>query len=140
MLDFIRKNFFPGCPTGDTDRYGLTVALSTEDALKVSKARALLIQALGSKPLKLFLPVNEYPYNIWERLKEIYMATNTATKVQLQAKLNRMVYKVQSVYDYVATFETVYNLLSSMNCDVNEDMRVATLLASFGDNNKSYFG
>lgn len=70
-------------------------------ALKVSKTRALIIQSLCSKPLKLCLPVRVNRYSIWKRLEESYAVVNVATEVQLQTRLNRMSYKNQSMYDYV---------------------------------------
>lgn len=130
----VKTNQLVARPTDQAGAHDQEVTVTSETELKICKARALMIQVLGSKPLKLVLPVKDNPFKIWERLNERYAATNTATKVQLQMKLNRMVYKGQSM------FETLYNKLDIMKCNVRDDMRVATLLASFGDKNKTSFG
>ena len=61
---------------------------------KIATARAVIIQGLGDRPLRLCLSVKENPFKMWSRLKERYAVSNTATKVQLQSRLSRMSYKV----------------------------------------------
>lgn len=42
--------------------------------------------------------------------------------------------------DYVDSFEELYNILESMACSIESEVRGATLLASFGDRNQSSYG
>ena len=41
--------------------------------------------------------------------------------------------------EYVDQFQLVFKKLAAMECEVSEDMRVASLLALFGDKGKFYF-
>ena len=77
---------------------------------------------------------------MWQRLKDRYAVSNTATRVQLQSKLSRMLYKNQSMQDFVDDFEEIFNRLSAMGSSVSEELQVAMFLSSFGDKNKSQFG
>ena len=103
-------------------------------------ARAVLIQGMGDRPLRLCLSAKENPYRMWVRLRERYAVSNTATKVQMQSKLTRMSYTGQPMQDYIDAFEEIFNRLAAMESDVAEDLQVAMVLASFGDKNKSSFG
>lgn len=107
---------------------------------KVETARAVIIQGLGNRPLRLCLAVKENLYLIWKRLKDRYAVSNTATKVQLKAKLSRMNYKGESMEDYIDSFEEIFNRLAAMDNMFAEDLQVAMLLASFGDKKTSPFG
>lgn len=115
-------------------------ALSEEVKKKVATARAVLIQGLGDRPLRMCLVARNDPFRMWKRLQDRYAVSNTATKVQLQAKLSRTSYKSESMQDYVDHFEETFNRLSAMGSEVAEDMQVAMLLASFGDKRSSPFG
>lgn len=77
---------------------------------------------------------------MWNRLKDRYAVSNTATKVQLQSKLSRMSYRLDSMEDYVDSYEEIFNCLSAIESKVADDMQVAMLLASFGDEKTSTFG
>lgn len=103
-------------------------------------ACAVLIQGLGDKPLRLCLPEKSNPYRMWNKLQERYAVSNTATRVQLQARLARMMYINQPMGDYVDGFEEVYNRLDGMQSTISDEMQIAMFLASFGDLNKSSFG
>ena len=112
-----------------------------EEVLKqISISRAVLIQGLGDGPLRLCLCVKYNPYKIWNRLKDRYAVSNTATRVQIQTKFSRMSYKGQSLQDYVDSYEEIFNHIAAMNSKVADDVQVAMLLASFGDKNRSTFG
>ena len=114
--------------------------ISDELSKKISKARAIIIQGLGDRPLRLCLSVKTDPYKIWSKLRDRYAVSNTATKVQLQTRLSSMSYQEQSMQDYVDTFEEIFNRLAAMQSEIAEDLQVAMLLASFGDKSKSPFG
>lgn len=66
--------------------------LDAETKGKVSKARALIVQGLGKRPLKLILPVRDNPFKLWKRLVERYDVIFDATKVQLETHLNLLYY------------------------------------------------
>ena len=114
--------------------------ISDELSKKISKARAIIIQGLGDRPLRLCLSVKTDPYKMWSKLRDRYAVSNTATKVQLQTRLSSMSYQEQSMQDYVDTFEEIFNRLAAMQSEIAEDLQVAMLLASFGDKSKSLFG
>ena len=98
------------------------------------------MQGLGNQPLRLRLGSKYNPFRMWEILQQRYAVVNVATKVQLQYQLSRLVYRGQRMSEYVDQFQLVFNKLAAMDCEVSEDMRVASLLASFGDKGKSSFG
>lgn len=64
----------------------------------------------------------------------------TASKVQFQSKLARMIYNGQSMQDYIEPFKEIFNCLSAMKGEVPEGAHVAMVLASSGDKNRSPFG
>ena len=107
---------------------------------KIADARAIIVQALGDKPLRLCLSETKNPFRMWRKLRERYAVTNLATKVQLQTKLGRMVYKDQPMSDFIDDFEEVFNRLAGMDAEISESMQVAILLASFGEKSSSPYG
>lgn len=124
-----------------TETGGQEAAPLTADVIKsVATARATMIQGLRDKPLRLCIADKDNPFRIGKRLKKSYAVKNTVTRVQLQIKLARMSYRGQEMSDFVDEFEEIYNRLAAMGNVVAEDMQVATLLASFGDKNRSYYG
>ena len=42
--------------------------------------------------------------------------------------------------EYVGDFESLFNQLTAMGSSIDEDMKVAMFLASFGDKTRSTFG
>ena len=50
----------------------------------ISTARAVLIQGMGDRSMRLCLTVRENPFAMWSRLKDRYTVFNTATRLQLQ--------------------------------------------------------
>ena len=56
-----------------------------EEVLKqISTARAVMIQGLGYRPLRLCFYVKDNPYMIWNRLKDKCAVSNIATTVQIR--------------------------------------------------------
>ena len=107
---------------------------------QVATARAILIQGLGDRPLRLCLTAKDNPFKMWARLKDRYAVSNIATRVQLQTRLSRVNYKGQSMQDYDDLFEEIFNRLAAMKSEIAEDLQVAMLLPSFGDKKQSAFG
>lgn len=92
-------------------------------------------------PLRLCVSVKPNPFRMWILLREWYVVSNTASKVQLQSKLALMSYFGQPMQDHIDSFEEIFNRLAGMKSDSGEDLQVAMVLASpFGDKNISAFG
>ena len=117
------------------------VGLSAEMKQKVKNARMLLTHSLGDVPLRTVAGECENPYRMYEKLKERYATTSTATRVQPQTELHDKHYT-----DYVTMsadidiLETLFNRFEGMDSPVSESMQVATLLASFGSTQESPYG
>ena len=114
--------------------------VDTELQKKICSACAVIIQGLGDKPLRLCLADRSDPFKMWKRLRERYAVSNTATRVQLQSKLSKLLYAGQVMGDYVDLFEDIFNRLAGMDCPISEELQVAMFLSSFGDVNRSKFG
>ena len=109
-------------------------------AESVATARAVIIQGLGEKPLRMCMGEKGNPYRKSKRLNERYAVSNITTKVQLQTKFARISYSSQSMGDYMDAFEEIFNRLEGMQSPITEDLQVEMLLASFGDREKSPYG
>lgn len=114
--------------------------LLAEVHLKIATARVVLIQGLGDQPLRLCLSARNDPFKMWARLRDKHTVCNTATRVQLQTPLARMVYFGQMMQDFIEAFEHIFNRLSSMGSQVPAQLQVAMFLVSFTDKNTSKFG
>ena len=82
--------------------------------LKVAKARALIMQGLDVKPLRMCLSEKDNPFEIWKSLCEMYAVSNICTQVQLQMKLNRLRYKDQIMSDFVDQYAEIFNRVGGM--------------------------
>lgn len=60
-----------------------TIELFPELKLSIAKARAVIIQGLGDKPLRLCYREKENRFKMWERLRNRYDMCNIVTRVQL---------------------------------------------------------
>lgn len=117
-----------------------TADLSAEVKRSISKARALIIQGLGEKPLRICLPEKHNPHKMWIMLKDRYAVANIATRLQLQTRISRMAYRSQLISELVNDFESLFNKLAGVGSAVSEDMQIYHFLAAFGDKNRSPFG
>ena len=108
---------------------------------KMVTARSIIIQALGDKPLRTVMAEKKNPFVMWNKLCDRY-ATATATKrVKLQTRLHQMHFTgSKSMSEFVDEMEAIFNRLESMQCEVQETMKVAILLSSFGDKGTSPYG
>ena len=123
-----------------TDYEKIGGLIKDETKLEMAKARAIIMQGLGLKPMRVVLPVKLNPFRMWQKLSERYDVQNVSAQVQLHSKLARMAYKNQNMAEYISEFEDIFNRLEGMESEVEESIQVAMLLASFGDKNKSLFG
>ena len=117
----------------------------TTDKEKVEKgmaiARSIIIQALGDKPLRTVMAEKKNPFLMWKKLQERYATATATTRVQLMTRLHQMSYNTsKSMSEYVDCMESIFNRLEVMECQVQESMKVAILLASFGDKSLSPYG
>ena len=62
------------------------------------------------------------------------------TRVQLQPKLAKLSFCDQAMSEYIGSFEEVFDWLAAMGTAVSEEMKVATLLSSFGEKLRSPYG
>lgn len=82
---------------------------------KITKAKALIIQDLGDKPLSAVLADRENSHLMRSRPKERYVISNITTRLQLQAKLTRKSYNGKITSEDEASFEAVFNSHSGMH-------------------------
>ena len=73
-------------------------------------------------------------------MKERYAVVNVDTKVQLQYQMARLGYSNQSMSGFIDQFQTIFNKLAAIRSPVDDDTKVATVLASFGDKSKFPYG
>ena len=62
------------------------------------------------------------------------------SKVQLHYQLARLPYSNQTMSIYIDQFQTIFHKLADISSLVDDDAKVSTLLASFGDKSKSPYG
>ena len=116
--------------------------LSPDEKTKVLKAKSLLVQSLGDKPLRTVAGERKNPFQMYKKLHERYATQNTATRVQLQTELYQQSFqeKSQTMSEYVDSFENIFNQLEVMESPVTESMQIAILFASFGRSSDSPYG
>ena len=108
---------------------------------KMATARSIIVQALGDKPLRTVMAEKTNPFVMWRKLCERYATATATTRVQLQTRLHQMNYSsAKSMSEYIDEMEGIFNRLESMECPVQESMKVAILLASFGNKPTSSYG
>lgn len=102
----------------------------TTYAEKVSMARAIIVTALGDKPLRV-IQNSPSPKEMWDKLRARYEAATTANKINLLTALVNTRYESgKDLGDYFAELETYFNRLAGMGLPVAEEMQVAILLVS----------
>lgn len=111
--------------------------LSDTDKKMIATTSAIIIQGLRDRPLRLCLSTREDLYKMWNCLKDRYTVSNTATMVPLQIRLLQMRYKNKPREEYIDRFKEFFNLLGSMERTMAQDLQMAKLVASYGDQNRS---
>ena len=108
---------------------------------KMATARSIIIHAFGDEPLRTGMAEKTSPFVMWRKLCERY-ATATATKcVQLQTRLHQMNFSsAKAISEYIHEMEGTINRLECIECPVQESIKVASFLASFGDKSTSPYG
>jgi len=94
------------------------------------KAKAIIITALGNKPLRVIQSV-ESPSEMWVKLGDRFAAATTANKIAvLSAFMNKRYESGKDMGEYLADIETLFNKLAAMGMALVEPMQVAILLVS----------
>ena len=114
--------------------------LSGEKKKTVAKARAVVMQGLDDSPSCICLQEKRNPHAMWNQLNERYVVVNVATNVQLQYQIAGLSYNNQTMSVYIDQFQTLFKTLAAIGSAVDDDTKVATLLAPFGDKWKSPYG
>ena len=108
--------------------------VSTELKKSIAKARMLLVQCLGTKALRTVAGERKNPFVMYKKLVERYATKNTASRVQLQTQLHYMRYdSSMSMSTYIDSMDSIYNKLENQGSPIDQSMKVAILLASFGN-------
>ena len=98
---------------------------------KVRKARALLINCLGDRPLLAVQSAKDNLPGMWKKLQEGYATSSSASRIQLQKLLHTKKLKPkESMAEFIDSFESVFARLEGMSAKVDENMQIAILLAS----------
>lgn len=113
-------------------------AMNGELKKKVNKVRMLSSHSLGDVPLRTVAWERKNPFKMYEKLKERYVTSKTATSVQLQTELHHKRFKDGTMMSaHIDDLETLFIRLEGMNSPMDESMQVAILLASFGSTQES---
>lgn len=110
-----------------------TTSMEEQDSSKKDKAAALIVAALGDKPLQCVIADLHDPARMWRKLKTRYASSTVHSKVVMYQKI--MTKKPQfaknfTMENYIAEFESLFNQLADMGETVNETLKVAILLLS----------
>ena len=94
------------------------------------KSLAILINALGDKPLMVVSEVSENPSLMWKRLHKRYGDATTATLIEAQTELHTKKYRGnEDMSEYVDSFERMFDRLANMKSKVEETVKIAIFLA-----------
>ena len=108
-------------------------------ASKVRKERAVVVNALGDKPLR-GVQLCNMPSEMWLKLWERYAGKTVANQVSvLTTLMNLKATKDTVMDDHVAQMESLIHRLASKGIAVEEPMQVAILLVSL-ENLREYNG
>lgn len=115
--------------------------LPDETRRKIARARMLLVQSRGDKPLRTVIGEKKNLYRMYEKLVERYATKTAATRIQLQTELHQMRYSsVKTMSEYIDEMEAIFNRLAAMESAVVETMQMAIFLSSFGNPDASPYG
>ena len=83
---------------------------SDEYKLKMAKARSLIVQGLGDKPLRTMLSEKKYPAAMYKKLNERNPTRSPTSRVQLRTELHYMSYKSGKLMsEYIDEMESIFN-------------------------------
>lgn len=97
---------------------------------KVRKARAIIINSLGDKPLRAVQSATD-PRDMMTKLVERYAASTTANKIAVLTNLIHTRYESgKDMGEYLSEMESLFNKLAAMGLPLASEMQVAVLLVS----------
>lgn len=97
---------------------------------KIRKARAIIINALGDKPLRVVQTATG-PKDMMEKLSERYAASTTANKIAVLTSLIHTRYdREKNMGEYLSEMESMFNKLAAMKLPIAPELQVAILLVS----------
>ncbi len=109
-----------GDPSADVSAY----------VAKCRKARAIVVTALGDKPLRAIQSAAS-PAEMWKKLHERYAASTTANKIAVLTNLmNKRYHSGKDMGEHLSEMESMMNRLAAMQAPVDSSMQVAILLVS----------
>lgn len=101
-----------------------------EYARKVRKAKSILVNALGDKPLRTIQGCST-PAEMWWKLKDRYASTSITNQIQVMTTLMNLKYLVgKDMGDHISEMESYVSRLAQMSLELSEAMQVAILLVS----------
>ena len=96
-----------------------------------AKAAALLVMALGNRPLKVVQKWADDPKILWDKLVARFASKTTSTKLMLLNEVFNLRFTAgSSMSDHVADLELSFTKLSSTGQEFNELLQVSVLLSS----------
>lgn len=120
----------------DTAETSTAVSVATDEARSVGnanirKASAIIINALGNKPLRLVASSKHTPFLMMKKLKERYASTNLSTRMLLMTELcGKMYQSNKDMGDYVDGYASLLNRLAAMGAKIPDDLYVIMFLHS----------
>jgi gag-polypeptide of LTR copia-type len=124
-------------PGGDTsavtespDGTSTTTGLSPITDDQKRKAVAIIINALGDKPLRVVAGDTKNPQFMLTKLRERYASTKLSTRMSLIAELHNMRYKNGDMGEYVDKYTALLDRLEGMNSKVSTELAIIMFLHS----------
>jgi gag-polypeptide of LTR copia-type len=107
-----------------------TTALSPITDDQKRKAVAIIINALGDKPLRVVAGDTKNPQVMLKKLQERYASTKISTRMSLIAELHNMRYKNGDMGEYVDKYTALLDRLEGMNSKVSKELAIIMFLHS----------
>lgn len=101
---------------------------------KKGKARSIIINALGDRPLKAVQKHSANPLQMWEKLTERYAGQTTSNKLMtLNETFSKILHPGDSIQDHIGDLEVCFTKLANAGQQFNELLQVSILLNSIRD-------
>jgi gag-polypeptide of LTR copia-type len=94
------------------------------------KKVAIIINALGDKPLRVVAGDTKTPQFMLKKLRERYASTKLSTRMSLIAELHNMRYKNGDIGEYVDKYTALLDRLEGMNSKVSTESAIIMFLHS----------
>jgi hypothetical protein len=107
-----------------------TAGLSTATDDQKRKTVAIIINALGDKPLRVIAGDTKNPQVMLMKLRERYASTKLSTRMSLIAELHNIHYKNGDMGEYVDKYTALLDRLDAMNSKVSTELAIMMFLHS----------